>query len=78
MPTFGTPAPQNSGSYDLTFDYDIDPTHSGSLTISVPNPPDANEDTTVLEDLIAVLSAHADWDFAGGWRVWPTAQQITP
>lgn len=79
MPTFDPPVALNQGTYDLYFDYDIDPTHSENLKISIVSPPIYDqEDTVVIESLIAAISAHADWDFTLGFRAVPTAQQINP
>lgn len=78
MPTFETPVQvEHMATAVLHFDYDIDPSHTGSLTLRLSEPYENNDEIPV-GSLIDALSAHADWTFTGGGREWPTNQTITP
>ena len=78
MPTFETPAQvEHMATAELNFDYDIDPEHSGSITIRLSDPYQNNDEIPV-GSLIDAISASAEWTYTGGSRSWPTGQSITP
>ena len=61
-------------TYQMSFTYDIDPSHQGTISFKVENVWYA--DSTVIESLVAAIVASADWELSGGIRTWSTVQQL--
>ena len=80
MSTFSTPTPQQiPASWDLTFSYDIDSTHGGSIFITAEFIAWAEDDYISVQSFIDAVSAASDWTFVEGSRKWVGGtQEITP
>lgn len=64
----------NQPTYDLSFDYDIDPSHQGTISFQVAGINDA--DNVVIESLVAAVVASSDWGLNHGFRNWGSVQRL--
>lgn len=64
----------NQSKYELSFNYDVDVSHQGSVSISIANLTDS--DTTVIESLIAAIVADSDWELSYVFRNWEVTQRM--
>lgn len=64
----------NQSTYELSFTYDIDASHQGTITFQVANINDV--DSNVIESFVAAVASSADWDLNYGFRNWGVVQRL--
>lgn len=72
------PQPPNESPYEsiysLTFTYNLDSAHGGTVQFSIEGITDPDND--VIESLVAGIVATTGWTFSTGFRSWKVGQRL--